>query len=66
MDEDDSSLPPVKKKRSCDEFDDALIRHLQEKAEARKKRRETEDDHFGRHVAGALKRCLAEPRQSLG
>ena len=57
LDDDDSSQPPVKKKRSCDEFDDALIRHLQEKAEARKKRQEeTEDDHFSRHVAGVLKR----------
>ena len=34
-----------------------LIRHMQERSEARKQRQqETEEDYFGRHVAGVLKR----------
>ena len=39
-----------------DEVEDAFLQHLREKAEERKKRQEdTDDDHFGRHVAAVLK-----------
>ena len=40
-----------------DEVEDAFLQHLCEKAEDRKKRQEdTDDDHFGWHVAAVLKR----------
>ena len=58
--EQDDFIPPAPKKRkqaARNDIDDVLIRHLQEKSDARKQRQqETEDDHFGRHVAGVLKR----------
>ena len=54
---DDATQPPRKRRKSPHELDDVLIRHLQERAEDRKKRQEeNEDDHFGWHVAGVLKR----------
>ena len=49
--------PPKRKKSTREDVDSAILLHLQEKAESRIERHElTEDDHFGRHVAGILKR----------
>ena len=42
-----------------DDLEEAMLLHLKERAEERKRCRQaedTDDDHFGRHVAAVLKR----------
>lgn len=46
-----------KKKKIKDDVEEAVLEHLKERAEDRKRRQqETDDDYFGRHIAGVLKR----------
>lgn len=58
--EEDQCVQPASKKRKSsphNDVDNLLIRHLQDKAQARKTRQQQdEDDHFGHHVAGVIKR----------
>ena len=55
-----SGQPQTKKRKMirADEVDDAMLLYMKEQSEerARRKREETDEDHFGRHVAASLKR----------
>ena len=65
--ENETASSSRKRKRPNEDFDLALLRHLQGAAERRSSRQnETSDeDHFGRHVACVLKRLDSRTRARI-
>ena len=53
---------PKKRKMVKDDFKEAILLHFKERAEEKKQcKHETDNDHFGHHVAFMLKRLPNKP-----
>lgn len=67
LENDDKSVPAACKKRkavAAHAVDEAFLQYLRNKQDDRMKREEdnTDEDHFGRHVAAVLKRLPNRPK----